>query len=316
MSSVFAVRIRQSIEKNVNAILFAAMGLGFIVPGIDAVPVGVTTVLLAAVMFFSCTKLTAEDVREVSPATSAWFLVVRFLVMPVLVFYALQPIGFTIALGCALIMLAPTAVIAPALTGLLGGNVAFSLLMTMATHLVFIFVAPFYLSYMAGEEIPIDSMSLLLKLAYMIIVPVALFALLRVSVPKLVRPIRTCSTAVSVLAIAMIIAILVARVRYVILADPMFAVSGFFWMVLIFASNYLLWGWALGWRQPPAIRNAMAISSGANNPALMIVIAALYFPPEIQVLTVAGGEIVWILAIPVYRMFLTHAEKRRLATQT
>lgn len=314
MPHSFASRIRKFTEKNVNLILFASLALGFIMPGADKIPIGITTILLAVVMFFSCSKITLTHLKEVNALTSAWFIAFRYLVVPIAVYYALLPVDFSVALIGALTTLAPAGVITTALAALFGGNAAFALMVTVVTHLLFIFAAPLYLSYMAGKEIPIDSVSLLLNLVYMIAIPITLFALTLFFAPRAVPPVKTGATTVTVLSIAAVIVILVARVRGEVFADTSLLVSGFFWVTLVFALNYLLWGWALGWKQPLDVRNAMAITSGANNPALPIVIAGLYFPSKVQVLAIIA-EVVWIIAVPLYRMFLTRMTARAVAAQ-
>ena len=70
-----------------------------------------------------------------------------------------------------------------------------------------------------------------------------------------------------------------------------------------YSANYLLFGWALGLGEKRAIRNSMAVASGVNNIALVIVVSVLYFPAEVQRFMIMG-EIVWIVAIPVYRIVL------------
>jgi predicted Na+-dependent transporter len=113
------------IEKNANAIFFAAIGLGFVAPCVNMTPDWVVMALLATVMLFGCAKITLVDLKDLSLRTSIWFYLVRYFLMPALFFFALKNADFSIAVAALLILLAPSGVVAPAITGLVEGNIAF-----------------------------------------------------------------------------------------------------------------------------------------------------------------------------------------------
>lgn len=120
----------------------------------------------------------------------------------------------------------------------------------------------------------------------------------------MVARIKNACHSVSVIFICLMIVIIVARLRGLLLSDLAATAIAFVLIFLVFSANYLLFGWALGYREKRGIRNAMAVASGVNNIALVIVISVLYFPPEVQRFMIVG-EIVWIIAIPVYRVVLS-----------
>ncbi|NDE91025.1 MAG: hypothetical protein EB059_07825 [Alphaproteobacteria bacterium] len=297
------------IESKANPIFLIAMALGFVMPWVEHLPQDTVSVLLAFTIFLGCTRLSLDHMRAVKPATALWFIILRYLVIPVAVFYLS---GFFVSdmmsVAALLIILAPSGVVSAALTGMLRGNVAFSLLVTLASHLLFIISAPLLLSTLAGKAVTIDAMSLLLRLCWMIIVPLlACFALNRMA-PMTVQKIKPVAAAWSVILITISIVVIVAQIKHHIFENPSLLVEGFVWITFIFALNYLVFGWMLGHRQPRDIQNAMAVCSGANNTALTIVLAVLYFPPQVTVLMVIA-EIIWIIALPLYRMFYARAER-------
>jgi predicted Na+-dependent transporter len=299
----FITALRLRIEDNVNPIFIAALVLGFVVPYADKTPSWVVMALLAIVMFFGCAKITLSDIKELRLKTNIWFYIVRYLLAPALFFFVLKDINFSIAVAAALITLAPSGTAAPALTGLVEGNVAFSLFMTAATSLLFIPIAPTYLYALLGQHIPIDTVSLLKTLLYMIVTPLGVFSLIRWHKASAIFSIKTAASSVSVAPTFFIILIVIARLRNNFLDDPVFLVVGFFSISAIYAINYLVLGWAIGRREPRNVRCAMAISSGANNIALVLVLSVLYFPQKVQMLMVIG-EVAWVLAIPAFRIFL------------
>lgn len=138
----FLETLRKYVEGNVNTLLILSIGLGFVVPFVDQSPNWVVTLFLAGVMFCSCAKITLESIRELKPATPAWFYLIRYLLVPALLFLAIQPFNFTLAAAVLLITLAPSGVAAAAITELVGGNVVFSLFMTAFSNLLFVLVAP------------------------------------------------------------------------------------------------------------------------------------------------------------------------------
>jgi len=295
--------VRLWLEKNINPVFFGAMVLGFVVPYVDRVPSWVPLALLAVIMFFGCANITFTAIKELRLSTSLWFYGLRYLLAPFLIFIVLKQIDFSIAVAALLLTLAPAAVAAPALTGLVHGNVAFSLLMTVVTSLSFVVIAPFYLSGLLGRDIPIDAESLFASLFCMIVVPLFLFIVLRWKSPAAVHLIKKNATAFTVLGIFFVILVVISKVRGQFFDNPGYVAVGFLAVSAIYALTYLGLGWFLGFKAPKSIRHAMAVTSGANNIALVIVIATLYFPPKVQLLMVLG-EVVWILSIPAYRSVL------------
>jgi len=300
----FLETLRKYAESNVNTLLLLSIAFGFFVPFLDSTPNWVVTLCLAGVMFCSCAKITIESVKELRLQTPAWFYLIRYLAVPALLFWILSPISLPLAAAVLLITLAPSGVAAPAITELVGGSVVFSLFMTAATNLLFVLVAPFFLSAILGKSVPIDATSLFMNLLCVIVVPILLFRLVQWKTPSAVARIKKACPSVSVALICLMIVIIVARLRSLLLADPSTLALDFALIFAAYSANYLLFGWALGFRETRITRNAMAVASGVNNIALVIVISVLYFSAEVQRLMIMG-EIVWIAAIPVYRAVLS-----------
>ena len=300
--------LRKAIEKNTNLILVLAMGVGLMAPWVDKIPRWVILALLCLNMFFSCAKITVDNIKSIRGPTIGWFVFLRYLVLPVILFLTIEPVDFGIATAALLLTLAPSGLTAPAITGLVKGNVAFSILITIVTHLAFPLTAPIYLYVFVGRHIPIDTLSLFINLLAMVVLPALLFGLIRWRKPGAVAVAQIYATPISVLLIAMVIVVFFGQMRQYLFANPQLALYDFVWVSLFYTSYVLVGGWWLGWRQPGEIRIAMASASGTNNIALVLVVAILYLPPNVQLLVISA-EIVWILSIPVFRKFIASQQK-------
>jgi len=295
--------LRAWLEKNINPVFFAAMVLGFVTPYVNKAPAWAPTALLAMAMFWGCAKISVSTFKELRLSTSVWFYVVRYLLAPALFFYLLKDIDFSVAVAALLLTLSPAGVAAPALTGLVHGNVIFSLLLTVVSSLAFVVIAPFYLSGLTGREIPIDAFSLFLNLFFMIVVPLVFFAVIYWKRPAAVPVLKKNATAATAVCLFFVILIVIAKLRGQFFENSGFVAIGVLAVSVFYAIYYIVLGWGLGYKEVPTIRNAMAVTSGANNIALAIVLSTLYFPPKVQLLMVIG-EVVWILSIPAYRFIL------------
>ncbi len=299
------------LERHPNLVFVSAIAAGLVVPYVDRSPNWIVMTLLAGMIFFGCAKISLTELKEIRASTGLWFYGVRYLLAPALTFFALKEINFPVAAAALLILVAPGGMAAPAITALIKGNVVFSLIVTVASNVLFVLLAPPYLKIVLGQEIPINGISLFVNLLCMVAAPLTAFGILRWRWPRAVTPIKTFGSSCTVVLVFLTIMVVVAKLRSQIFANPLFVVTGFFWIAAIYALSYLVFGWALGKREPLAIRKAMGMTSGVNNIALAIVLSVLYFPLKVQLLMIIG-EVVWILGIPAFNLFISRVSKENI----
>ncbi len=292
------------IETHFATMLFIGVAAGLFIPPLGMLPNYMPIILVGCVMFFACAKITSGQMQELNRTTLCVFYVLRFLLLPPVLYFAANAIIPQYALGVLLIACMPIGAAATAVCGMTGGNPSLALIATIITNCIAPFIVPLMVLFCSGEAVAIDSVALLLTLASCIFCPALLYFLLYKSQPK-VKPymLRHSQFAVTI-ALSLMVACIVAFRR-----DYFFANMSETAVAFMFASGLymLLYGcgfmFALAHRTPPtSIIKTYAVCSGVNNIALSAAIAVLYFSDEVVVFTVLG-EIAWVVAISLYKRF-------------
>ena len=168
-----------------------AMPLGMVVGALLCHPIntfdewcgGLTTPLLIFSMLF-CT-FCRVNVRDMKPSWLHLWLMVVQVAITVAIYLALLPLGETVAQGGMICALAPMAMGAVVIAGMLGANIA-----TMATHclicnFVIAFIAPPMLSAWGNGTCTV--MEILMRVAPLLISPFVVAQLCRWLTPKAAR---------------------------------------------------------------------------------------------------------------------------------
>lgn len=166
----------------------ASMPLGMVVGALLCYPItifdewcgGITTPFFIFSMLF-CT-FCRVNVRDMKPSWLHLWLMIVQIVATFVIYFVLLPLGDTIAQGGMICALAPMAMGAVVIAGMLGANIA-----TMATHslvcnLVIAFVAPPLLSMWGNGSCTV--MEILARVAPLLIAPFVLAQLTRWFTPK------------------------------------------------------------------------------------------------------------------------------------
>ena len=139
----------------------------------------ITPVMIFAMLFFTYCRV---DVTKMRVTMMHFWLFVAQIVGAIAVYTLCQPLGQTIAQGAMICALAPIAMAAVVIGGMLGANIenmtTYSLLCNIATA----FVAPFLLSWVGNGECTL--MQILQKVAPLLVAPFVAGQLCRLLLPK------------------------------------------------------------------------------------------------------------------------------------
>lgn len=166
----------------------ASMPMGMVVGALLCYPIsafddwtgGVSTPFFVFAMLFC--SLCRVDIRELKPTMLHFWLMVAQIAATVAVYYILRPFGDTVAQGGMICALAPMAMGAVVIAGMLGANIA-----TMATHslvcnLLIAFIAPPLLSLWGNGTCTV--MEILARVTPLLIAPFVMSQLCRWVTPK------------------------------------------------------------------------------------------------------------------------------------
>lgn len=261
-------------------VLVAAV-IGYVFDAQAATLAPAVTPLLGVVMFGMGLTLTPPDVAVV--VTRPWpvliGVVAQFLVMPfgaAAIAWALQ-LDPVLAAGLILLGCAPGGTASNVITYLAKADVALSVAMTTISTLLAPILTPLLMLWLAGAYVTVDAGSMAMTIAQVVIAPVLGGLLLRVLIPGLVQRLLPVLPWVSVAAIGIIVAVVVAgSAERMLAAGPIVLLA----VALHNALGFLLGhGMARALRQSPRTSRTVSIEVGLQNSALAAGLGARYIDP-------------------------------------
>ena len=235
--------------------------------------------LLGLVMFGMGLTLRMEDFRVLITRPRDVFIgsLAQFSIMPLLAWLLARALRLddALALGMVLVGCCPGGTASNVITYLCRGDVALSIGITSFSTLLAPLVTPLLTWLLAGERIPVNVLSMFLSILWVIIVPILLGIVVKRLWPGLTERAAAYLPAVSSLAIAFIVMIVVAaNASKLWQGGPLIIVA-----VMLHNVCGLLLGYAAARMAglSAAKRKAIAIEVGMQNSGLASSLASLHF---------------------------------------
>lgn len=235
--------------------------------------------LLGVIMFGMGLTLSPHDFRIVlsHPKDILIGCLAQFTVMPLLAFGLAWAFSLPkeLALGVILVGCCPGGTASNVITYLAKGDLALSVGMTATSTLLAPVLTPLLVWLMAGTMVDVDTMGMLLSIVYVVIVPIICGLLCQRFLPRITKCVVPYLPALSSIAIAMVVGIVVSHN-----ADRLL-VGGLMVVVVVMAHNLLglLIGYILGrllrLTRPKCV--ALSIEVGMQNSGLASSLAVLHF---------------------------------------
>lgn len=235
--------------------------------------------LLGVIMFGMGLTLSPHDFRIVlsHPKDILIGCLAQFTVMPLLAFGLAWAFSLPkeLALGVILVGCCPGGTASNVITYLAKGDLALSVGMTATSTLLAPVLTPLLVWLMAGTMVDVDTMGMLLSIVYVVIAPIICGLLCQRFLPRITKCVVPYLPALSSIAIAMVVGIVVSHN-----ADRLL-VGGLMVVVVVMAHNLLglLIGYILGCllrlTRPKCV--ALSIEVGMQNSGLASSLAVLHF---------------------------------------
>lgn len=235
--------------------------------------------LLGVIMFGMGLTLSPHDFRIVlsHPKDILIGCLAQFTVMPLLAFGLAWAFSLPkeLALGVILVGCCPGGTASNVITYLAKGDLALSVGMTATSTLLAPVLTPLLVWLMAGTMVDVDTMGMLLSIVYVVIAPIICGLLCQRFLPQMTKCVVPYLPALSSIAIAMVVGIVVSHN-----ADRLL-VGGLMVVVVVMAHNLLglLIGYILGrllrLTRPKCV--ALSIEVGMQNSGLASSLAVLHF---------------------------------------
>ena len=263
-----------------GVLVLAAALLALIFPSVlQQVPTTVINPLLGVIMFGMGLTLNLMDFKIVfsRPKDVIVGCLAQFIIMPLLAWGLARAFQLdeALALGVVLVGCCPGGTASNVITYLAKGDLALSVGMTGVSTLLAPVLTPFLTWALAGKSVDVDVAGMLLSILWVVILPIVAGLIVKGLWPKFSERMTAYLPAVSSLAIAMIVAIVIGANAHKLMA------GGLVIVVVIMLHNicglslgYLI-GWLLGLAEPK--KRAISIEVGMQNSGLASSLATLHF---------------------------------------
>ena len=238
-----------------------------------------TSIFLGVAMFGMGLTLTASDFREVvrQPRDVIIGILSQFLIMPIVAYLLclVMHLPPEIAVGVILVGCCPGGTASNVMTFLARGDLPLSVTITSCTTLLAPVVTPFLIWVFAKQWVDISPVAMFVSIVEIVLLPIALGVVVHTVLGKKVEGFAAAMPLISVVAIALIVAAVVAAT-----ANKLLAVGPLVFLVVVLHNGfgYLFGYWTaklLGLNL--AKRKCLAIEVGMQNSGLGVALATTHF---------------------------------------
>jgi BASS family bile acid:Na+ symporter len=273
-------RFCKLISDYMGVLVLAAAVVAMVVPSaFSGVKPTVINPLLGIIMFGMGMALRPEDFRIVfsRPKDVIIGCMAQFTIMPLLAFALsrLFSLDEALAVGVVLVGCCPGGTASNVITYLAKGDLALSVGMTATSTLLAPVMTPLLVWLLAGKTVDVDVAGMLLSILWVVILPIVAGLIVKWLWPKFTDKATAYLPALSSLAIAFIVLIVISANASKLLLGGMVIVG----VVILHNLCGLGLGWLIGrlLRLPAAKRKAISIEVGMQNSGLASSLATLHF---------------------------------------
>ena len=268
------------IAKWMGAIVLIVAALSLIVPASLAwISTWVINPMLGIIMFGMGLTLTEKDFKIVlsRPKDILIGCLTQFIVMPLLAWALVLVFSLPqeLAIGVILVGCCPGGTASNVITYLAKGDLALSVGMTAASTLLAPLLTPLLVWLFADTMVDVDTTGMLLSIVCVVILPIAGGLLCQRFIPKMTQRVTPYLPALSSIAIALTVGIVVAHN-----ADRLMTAG---WLVVLIVMIHNLLGLGIGYfvgrllRLQQSKRVALSIEVGMQNSGLATSLAVMHF---------------------------------------
>jgi BASS family bile acid:Na+ symporter len=268
------------ISDYMGVLVLAAAVVALAVPGtFSGIKPTVINPLLGVIMFGMGMALKPDDFRIVfsRPRDVVIGCLAQFTIMPLLAFVLsrLFALDDALAVGVVLVGCCPGGTASNVITYLAKGDLALSVGMTATSTVLAPVLTPLLVWLLAGKTVDVDVAGMLLSILWVVILPIITGLIVKWLWPRFTEKATAYLPALSSLAIAFIVLIIISANASKLLLGGV--------VIVIVVVLHNLCGLGLGWligrllRLPDAKRRAISIEVGMQNSGLASSLATLHF---------------------------------------
>ncbi len=282
------------------ALIFSCI-IGLFLPGLEKIPSPFIAVLLSLIIYLSCFHINISEFYKLKISSILIFYILRFLLLPILLFYCAGLIVPSDSIALFLFSLMPAGISSSAFVTIFNGNVVLSFALLIVSTLLTPFVTPLLLKQFTHSVIEIKTIDVFFTLSLTIFIPIIVFMLTR-NVKLLKSVLLEKGKSISIVVTLFLTTVVIGQQRLAILENPMSMLGQLFLSSMTYLIFYIF-GWIVSPGKTLKERITFSISSGANNNALGLSISTLYFPQSVSIFLVLSA-IPWTLSFIPFKWFV------------
>lgn len=285
-----------------------AIGLGFPQWGSYMSPL--VTFFLGCIFFFSSLRLhlsdVAESVHDIKIISFA--AVLKLVILPIIVYYITLALAPHLALSFLILAAMPSAMTAPLFTTMAHGKQSFSLVLSIMTSLVAPLSIPLIIKFLAKSTVSVDIVSMCIRLALIIVLPIILTEGIKYFQPKVANKLLLISRPGSLIALGLLlIGVISVHAKTIINTITHKPSEYLIPLIIFFTATHMIGYIGFLWL-PYKKRVAATVSLAYMNFTLAIYLANTFFPgPEI-IIPIIISAIPWSIAIIPFAEIAAHHE--------
>lgn len=270
-----------------------------------------TALFLAAAMFGMGTSIEVEDFKNLLKVPKLIFLgaICQYTIMPLLAFLlsVIFKLPKDISLGVILVGACPGGTASNVLSHIAEGDLAYSVLLTVASTLLAPIMTPLLVYMMAGSLVEVSFMAMFMSIVKVIVLPVGLGIVSKALLRERIKKVDFVFPLISSMAIALIIAAIVG------LNAEKIMTSGLLVFGVVIIHNILGLGLGLGFGKLMGLdydkQSTLSIEVGTQNSGLAVVLANTNF--AMNPLAALPGAIFSVVQNLIGSIFAHYRESQR-----
>jgi predicted Na+-dependent transporter len=291
--------VRKIIIDHFNLVLLLSILFGLVTPGLEYAPKSSAMILISMAIFFSCSRVSMQELRQIKISAALAFYVVRFVLFPI--YWVAKALIPDYAMGIFLVALAPVGASATAAASICGANSSLALSSTIITNALAPLIMPLLIYYIGGSAVDINIQNLCITLGLAIFLPAFVYFAIVRRIEPLKLWVRTESQFFSTLCIAGMMAVVTAMEKDFIMKNlgQVTILCGI--GLILFLVLYGV-AWLYAWKMSFTDRKTYMVCSGVNNTGISTGIALLYFSPATILFSIVV-EIPWTLGLIAFKRY-------------
>lgn len=292
------------IEQHPAVAFTAALVIGITLPAETVWQPTLLKVLMGLLLFLSYLAVDFTVIKKhiTAPLQLGIDIALHFLVVPAILFFVLRAAGLPeFALATLLLAAMPAGLGSPVFTGMAGGRIETSVLLSVCTHLLVPVTVPLLFWLLAGISVDIDAFAMAKQLSLLVFLPLLLAALARTHLPSITTATKPYRKLTSIFALAGVAYLAItpyaATIRHESLTIALPVIGLYFFYVVLCLSAF-----GLTIRRRSDERIGLIVSRIYMNNALAIVLAQSFFDERMTLLMILA-EIPWFTTFGAYLWF-------------